>query len=106
MEAGALLLAGLLREDDGVPAAAVVGVSATGAAAAMLLLTSVSNPAHEAMPSLLPSWFIANDSQWSARSLADRENRWHRETPGWRVRRGRGGGRQTNEESRACMSVT
>lgn len=60
-----------------VPAAAV-GVDA---ALALLFATSVSKPAQEDIPSLLPSWLTANDSQWSARSPADRENRWHRETP-------------------------
>jgi len=72
--------AGLLLEEDGVAAATAVGV-----AAALALVTSVSKAAHEAIPSLLPSWLTANDSQWSARSLADSENRWQRETPGWWV---------------------
>ena len=73
---GALpLLAGLLRDEDGV--AAAVGVDA----AAVLLVTSVSKPAHDVIPGLLPSLFTANDSQWSARSLAEKENRWQRETP-------------------------
>lgn len=39
----------------------------------LFLATSDSNPAQAAMPSLLPSWFTANDSQWLARSAADRE---------------------------------
>lgn len=71
----------LLREAaDGVlavPVEAAVGVDAD----ALLFATSVSKPAQEDIPSLLPSWLTAKDSQWSARSPADRENRWHRETP-------------------------
>lgn len=74
-------LEGLLLDEDGVPAPAMVAAVGV-AAAALLLVTSASNPAHEAIPALLPSWFTAKDSQWSARSLADRENRWHRATPG------------------------
>lgn len=77
---GALELAGLLRDEDGV-AAAAFGVPGGGA----LLVTSISKPAHDAIPGLLPSWLTANDSQWSARSLAERENRWQRETPVPRV---------------------
>lgn len=49
--------AGLLLEEDGVAAAAV------GVATALALVTSVSNPAHEAIPSLFPALLTANDSQ-------------------------------------------
>lgn len=63
-----------LRE-EGVEALAVTG------AWAFLFATSASKPAHDDMPSVLPSWFTAKDSQWLARSAADSEKRWHKDTP-------------------------
>ena len=72
----------LLRADKGVTASAVtVAAAAAIGVTAFILVTSISKPAQDSIPSLLPSWFTANDSQWSARSDADREKRWHRETP-------------------------
>ena len=67
----------MLRADKGVTASATVAVGVI----ALILVTSVSKPAHDAIPSLLPEWLTAKDSQWSARSDAERENRWHKETP-------------------------
>lgn len=63
-----------LRE-EGVEALAVTG------AWALLFATSASKLTHDDIPSLLPSWFTAKDSQWSVRSAADNEKRWHKDTP-------------------------
>lgn len=68
--------------NEGVPApVAAVAAALVEAAAALLLATTASKPGHDSMPSFIPSWFTAKDSQWSVRSVADREKRWQRETP-------------------------
>lgn len=64
----------LLRDAEGVAAP-------DAAVAALLLVTSASNRVQDSIPSLLPFWLTEKDSQWLARSEADREKRLHRATP-------------------------
>lgn len=69
-----VLAAGDLRDAEGVAAPDVT-------VAALLLVTSASKRVQDSIPSLLPLWLTAKDSQWLARSEADREKRLHRATP-------------------------
>lgn len=53
----------LARDDEGVAAAPTAATADEDAVAALLLVTSVSKPAHDAMPTLVPPWLTAKDSQ-------------------------------------------
>lgn len=57
---GVTIAADLFRDKLGVEAAEAGPVAAEDA---LLLVTSVSNPANEAIPNLLPPWLTAKDSQ-------------------------------------------